>query len=93
MHAKHFSPLLAARMTPVKFSIPHLKVCFGPAGQMIKLLPNRPQDGQPARVEIEDVDINLKDSKVAEELRLYPGPLVRWGLYNVLQTMSFNTKG
>ena len=64
-------------MTPVKFSIPHLKVCFGPAGQMIKVLPNRPQDGQPARVEIEELDPLLKESDVAEELRLYPGPLIR----------------
>lgn len=64
-------------MTPAKFPVAHVKVSFNASGHMIKVLPNRPADGQPAQVEILEVDSDLKLSPEAEEMHLYPGPLVK----------------
>ena len=65
------------RRTPAKFAIPHLRVTLGPGGQIVKLLPNNPADGQPARVEIQDVDESVKCDPQTEELKCFPGPLVK----------------
>ncbi|GFR63658.1 transport protein Sec16A, partial [Elysia marginata] len=63
------------RLTPPKYSYPHTRACFGPGGQLIKVLPNRPADGQPALVEVQDVQTLLQACPEAEELRRFPGPL------------------
>ena len=65
------------RRTPAKFAIPHLRVTLGPGGQVVKLLPNNPADGQPARVEIQDVDESIKCDPQSEEMTRFPGPLVK----------------
>ena len=65
------------RRTPAKFAIPHLRVTLGPGGQVVKLLPNNPADGQPARVEIQDVDESIKCDPQSEEMTHFPGPLVK----------------
>ncbi|KAK3087524.1 hypothetical protein FSP39_007014 [Pinctada imbricata] len=65
------------RMTPAKHSIPHLCVRFGPGGQLVKVLPNRPADGEPATVEIHDISQVLQDNLETDELKSFPGPLVR----------------
>ena len=65
------------RRTPAKFAIPHLRVTLGPGGQVVKVLPNNPADGQPARVEIQDTDESIKHDAQTEELAHFPGPLVK----------------
>ncbi|KAK6194900.1 hypothetical protein SNE40_000435 [Patella caerulea] len=65
------------RLTPHKYTIPHMKACFGANGQLIKVLPNRPADGQPAVVEVHEIESVLADVKGAEEVKEFPGPLVR----------------
>ncbi|WAR31439.1 SC16A-like protein [Mya arenaria] len=69
--------VIPQRQTPEKFMIPHMRACFGPNGQLVKVLPNRPADGQPATVEIHSVQTLLDGNEEAEELEEYPGPLVR----------------
>ncbi|XP_060586263.1 uncharacterized protein LOC132742001 isoform X4 [Ruditapes philippinarum] len=69
--------VIPQRQTPEKFMIPHMRACFGPNGQLVKVIPNRPADGQPATVEIHDVQALLEDNEEAEVLSQFPGPLVR----------------
>ena len=64
-------------MTPVKFTIPHVRAVIGPAGQLVKVLPNSPADGQPAHVEILDMSQILVDQQEMEKLKSFPGPLVK----------------
>ena len=82
-HEQHFLHLLSpgymqGRMTPPKYLLPHVRVCFGPTGQLVTVLPSRPAEGQPATVEIHDVQVLLQDHQQTEELKTFPGPLVRW---------------
>lgn len=65
------------RITPKKHTIPHMKVCFGPGGQLVKVLPNNPKYGQPATVEIHEVDELLQENMENEELKSFPGPVIR----------------
>lgn len=65
------------RMTPEKYTIPHMCARFGPGGHLIKVMPNRPKEGQPATVEIHDISTMLEDRPEVEELKCFPGPLVR----------------
>ncbi|XP_033732469.1 LOW QUALITY PROTEIN: uncharacterized protein LOC117321945 [Pecten maximus] len=65
------------RITPKKYTIPHMRVCFGPGGQMVKVLPNNPKYGQPATVEIHEVDELLQENMETEELKSFPGPVIR----------------
>ena len=75
----HFrtEPVLPQRMTPHKFIIPHMRVSFGSAGRLVRILPNSPADGQPALLEIIDFTELLADSHEAQTLKHFPGPLVR----------------
>lgn len=50
---------------------------FGPGGHLIKVMPNRPKEGQTATVEIHDISMMLEDRPEVEELKCFPGPLVR----------------
>ncbi|XP_063100192.1 protein transport protein Sec16A isoform X5 [Cavia porcellus] len=61
--------------SPEKFSVPHLCARFGPGGQLIKVIPNLPSEGQPALVEIHSMEILLQHTPEQEELRTFPGPL------------------
>lgn len=65
------------RLTPPKYTYPHIRACFGPNGQLVKVLPNKPADGQPAMVEIQDVHNILESCPEVEELKQFPGPLTR----------------
>lgn len=65
------------RLTPPKYSYPHTRASFGPNGQLVKVHPNRPADGQPAIVEVQDIQILLESCPEAEEFKHYPGPLTR----------------
>ncbi|XP_014669558.1 PREDICTED: protein transport protein Sec16A-like isoform X2 [Priapulus caudatus] len=65
------------RLTPHKFRMPHTLATLTPSGALLKVLPNSPEDGQPARVELHDVQGFLGSSAEMEEMRAFPGPLVK----------------
>ncbi|XP_063288941.1 protein transport protein Sec16A isoform X3 [Pelobates fuscus] len=67
----------ARPMTPEKFGSPHVCARFGPGGHLIKVLPNLPSDGQPTLVEIHNMEVIMQSSPEQEELRSFPGPLVK----------------
>lgn len=51
--------LVPARQTPVKFVTTHTIARFGPGGHLVKVLPNRPLDNQPCKVEIHSIEVRL----------------------------------
>ncbi|XP_062063238.1 protein transport protein Sec16A isoform X1 [Lepus europaeus] len=61
--------------SPEKFPVPHLCARFGPGGQLIRVMPNLPSEGQPALVEIHSMETLLQHTPEQEELRAFPGPL------------------
>ncbi|XP_056146777.1 protein transport protein Sec16A isoform X2 [Lampris incognitus] len=63
--------------TPEKFTIPHRCARFGPGGHLVQVLPNLPSAGQPALVDIYNIEIMLQDTPDQAELRGFPGPLVK----------------
>ncbi|CAI9592798.1 unnamed protein product [Staurois parvus] len=64
-------------LTPEKFGSPHVCARFGPGGHLIKVLPNLPSDGQPTLVEIHNIEIILQSCPEQEQMRAFPGPLVK----------------
>lgn len=63
--------------TPEKFTIPHRCARFGPGGHLVQVLPNLPSAGQPALVDIHNMETMLQDTQDQTELRAFPGPLVK----------------
>lgn len=63
--------------TPEKFTIPHRCARFGPGGHLVQVLPNLPSAGQPALVDIHNLETMLQDTPDQAELRGFPGPLVK----------------
>uniref|UniRef100_A0A665W588 Protein transport protein sec16 n=1 Tax=Echeneis naucrates TaxID=173247 RepID=A0A665W588_ECHNA len=63
--------------TPEKFTIPHRCARFGPGGHLIQVLSNLPSAGQPALVDIHNMETMLQDTPDQAELRAFPGPLVK----------------
>ncbi|XP_053195639.1 protein transport protein Sec16A [Scomber japonicus] len=63
--------------TPEKFTIPHRCARFGPGGHLVQVLPNLPSAGQPALVDIHNLETMLQDTQDQAELRSFPGPLVK----------------
>ncbi|XP_037652867.1 protein transport protein Sec16A isoform X2 [Choloepus didactylus] len=61
--------------SPEKFSAPHICARFGPGGQLIKVIPNLPSEGQPALVEVHSMETLLQHTAEQEEMRAFPGPL------------------
>ncbi|XP_035878324.1 protein transport protein Sec16A isoform X2 [Phyllostomus discolor] len=61
--------------SPEKFSVPHVCARFGPGGQLIKVIPNLPSEGQPALVEVHSMETLLQHLPEQEEMRAFPGPL------------------
>ncbi|XP_038046438.1 protein transport protein Sec16A-like [Patiria miniata] len=74
---KQVTPPPLERLTPAKFALPHIIARFSPGGHLVKVLPNMPQDGMPARVEIHSIETMLEHTAEAEELRAFPGPLIK----------------
>ncbi|XP_029416056.1 protein transport protein Sec16B isoform X3 [Nannospalax galili] len=68
---------------PMKFYVPHTSVSFGPGGQLVCVSPNSPTDGQTALVEMHSLEVILSDSEDQEELRGFPGPLIREDIHKV----------
>ncbi|XP_070780798.1 protein transport protein Sec16A [Enoplosus armatus] len=63
--------------TPEKFTIPHRCARFGPGGHLVQVLPNLPSAGQPALVDVYNMETMLQDTPDQAELRAFPGPLVK----------------
>ncbi|OCT65295.1 protein transport protein Sec16A isoform X2 [Xenopus laevis] len=78
-------------LTPEKFGSPHICARFGSGGQLIKVLPNLPSDGQPALVEIHNMEVIMQNSAEQEQLRSFPGPLVKDETHKV-DVISFAQK-
>uniref|UniRef100_A0A8C4E3M3 Protein transport protein sec16 n=1 Tax=Dicentrarchus labrax TaxID=13489 RepID=A0A8C4E3M3_DICLA len=72
-----FPPAPPRPATPEKFTIPHRCARFGPGGHLVQVLPNLPSAGQPALVDIYNMETMLQDTRDQTELRAFPGPLVR----------------
>ncbi|NWQ93587.1 SC16B protein, partial [Burhinus bistriatus] len=77
-----------ALVVPLKFSLPHMAVCFGAGGQLVLVCPHRPAEGQLAHVELHSLEVILHDTKELEELQAFPGPLAREDLHKV-DVMTF----
>ncbi|XP_061589718.1 protein transport protein Sec16A isoform X5 [Cololabis saira] len=63
--------------TPEKFTMPHRCARFGPGGHLVQILPNLPSAGQPALVDIHNMETMLQDTSDQGELRTFPGPLIK----------------
>ncbi|KAI1889347.1 hypothetical protein AGOR_G00178310 [Albula goreensis] len=77
-------PLAVPRVeAPLKYSLPHVRACFGPAGQLIRVNPCLASEGEPALVELHSLEIILVETQEQQELRDFPGPLAREDLHKV----------
>ncbi|XP_023718368.1 uncharacterized protein LOC111870357 isoform X4 [Cryptotermes secundus] len=65
------------RLTPAKFSTAHVKGILTARGQVVKVLPPNPLDGQPATVEIHNIQDVVSSDETVRELQDFPGPLIR----------------
>ncbi|NXD62876.1 SC16B protein, partial [Eolophus roseicapillus] len=77
-----------APVVPLKFSVPHMVVCFGAGGQLVLVCPHHPAKGQLAFVELHSLEVVLRGTKELEELQAFPGPLAREDLHKV-DVMTF----
>ncbi|XP_054443697.1 protein transport protein Sec16B [Pteronotus mesoamericanus] len=68
---------------PMKFYIPHVPVSFGPGGQLVRVCPCSPSDGQTALVELHSMEVILNDCEEQEEMRTFSGPLIREDVHKV----------
>ncbi|XP_007667113.2 protein transport protein Sec16B [Ornithorhynchus anatinus] len=75
----------------MKYSVPHVPVCFGPGGQLVRVCPNSPTDGQTALVEVHSLEVILSDTKEQEDMRAFSGPLIREDVHKV-DVMTFCQK-
>ena len=50
-------PLVSAPAVPLKFSLPHMAVCFGAGGQLVLVCPHHPAEGQLAHVELHSLEV------------------------------------
>ncbi|XP_028856683.1 protein transport protein Sec16B isoform X2 [Denticeps clupeoides] len=75
-------------LAPLKFSLPHGLVSFGPAGQLIRVSPSLGSNRDRALVEVHSLEVILGDTREQQELRHFPGPLSREDLHKV-DVMSF----
>ncbi|XP_058033211.1 protein transport protein Sec16B [Ahaetulla prasina] len=79
---------MSSHVTSPKFTLPHVPLCFGAGGQLVRGCPNDPADGQPALIEIHSLEIILHDTAEQEAMRNFPGPLIREDLHKV-DVMTF----
>uniref|UniRef100_A0A8D0H2T1 SEC16 homolog B, endoplasmic reticulum export factor n=1 Tax=Sphenodon punctatus TaxID=8508 RepID=A0A8D0H2T1_SPHPU len=45
------------KIAPQKYPHPHVPVCFGAGGQLVRVCPNSPAEGQPALVEMHSLEV------------------------------------
>ncbi|XP_070816254.1 protein transport protein Sec16B [Chaetodon trifascialis] len=68
---------------PLKYSIPHAIVSFGPAGQLIRVTPGLSTQESVSQLEIHSLEVILSDTMEQQEMRSFPGPLTREDLHKV----------
>ncbi|XP_031728890.1 protein transport protein Sec16B isoform X1 [Anarrhichthys ocellatus] len=68
---------------PLKYSIPHVVVSFGPAGQLIRVTPGLSTQEKVSQLEIHSLEVILGETKEQQEMRCFPGPLTREDLHKV----------
>lgn len=66
----------AQRLTPAKFATAHIKASIS-SGNLVKILPHYPLDGQPATVEVDSIQHMLNNDDEYKELAEFPGPLIK----------------
>lgn len=69
-------PSAIQRLTPTKFSTVHLKASIA-SGNLIKILPHYPMDGQSAVVHVSNLRTLLESDPDYLELSCFPGPLCK----------------
>uniref|UniRef100_A0A8C7Y049 Protein transport protein sec16 n=1 Tax=Oryzias sinensis TaxID=183150 RepID=A0A8C7Y049_9TELE len=79
--------------TPEKFTMPHRCARFGPGGHLVQVLPNLPSAGQPALVDIYNLETMLQDTSDQAELRAFPGPLIKGETHKVDVIKFSQSKG
>ncbi|XP_045905744.1 protein transport protein Sec16B [Micropterus dolomieu] len=68
---------------PLKYSIPHAVVSFGPAGQLIRVTPGLSTQEKVSQLEIHSLEVILSETKEQQEMRNFPGPLAREDLHKI----------
>ncbi|XP_069560050.1 protein transport protein Sec16B [Brachyistius frenatus] len=68
---------------PLKYSIPHAVVSFGPAGQLIRVTPGLLMQENVSQLEIHSLEVILSETREQQEMRNFPGPLTREDLHKV----------
>lgn len=74
------SQLLSA---PLKYSVPHAVVTFGPAGQLIRVSPSFSAQKNVGQLEIHSMEVILSETHEQQDIRKFPGPLTREDLHKV----------
>ncbi|XP_039985479.1 protein transport protein Sec16B isoform X2 [Xiphias gladius] len=84
IHTSHAEHGPVHRMSaPLKYSIPHAVVSFGPAGQLIRVTPGLSTRENVSLLEIHSLEVILSETKEQQEMRIFPGPLTREDLHKV----------
>uniref|UniRef100_A0A3Q0SEJ3 Protein transport protein sec16 n=1 Tax=Amphilophus citrinellus TaxID=61819 RepID=A0A3Q0SEJ3_AMPCI len=68
---------------PLKYSIPHVVVSFGPAGQLIRVATGLSTQENVSHLEIHSLEVILSETQEQQEMRNFPGPLTREDLHKV----------
>ncbi|XP_056270047.1 protein transport protein Sec16B [Pseudoliparis swirei] len=68
---------------PLKYSIPHVVVSFGPAGQLVRVTPGLSTQENVSQLEVHSLEVILGETKDQLEMRNFPGPLTREDLHKV----------
>ncbi|KAK5869332.1 hypothetical protein PBY51_024058 [Eleginops maclovinus] len=68
---------------PLKFSLPHVVVSFGPAGQLIRVTPGLSTQENFSQLEIHSLEVILGETEEQQDMRNFPGPLSREDLHKV----------
>ncbi|XP_053286819.1 protein transport protein Sec16B isoform X1 [Pleuronectes platessa] len=76
---------------PLKYSVPHAVVSFGPAGQLIRVTPGFTTQKNVSQLEIHSLEVILSETQEQQEMRNFPGPLTREDLHKV-DAMDFAQK-
>ncbi|XP_041861766.1 protein transport protein Sec16B [Melanotaenia boesemani] len=68
---------------PLKFSVPHAVVSFGPVGQLVRVTPGMSAQQNIGQLEIHSMEVILSENQEQQEMRNFPGPLARKDLHKV----------
>ncbi|XP_012705676.2 protein transport protein Sec16B [Fundulus heteroclitus] len=70
-------------LAPLKYSVPHAVVSFGPAGQLIRVTPALSAQKKLSHLEVHSLEVILSETPEQQEMRDFPGPLTREGLHKI----------